>query len=102
MVYISNKQKIEDILIRVIIPALKNKDLDYEKTIQAIMTETLSSRGIVEEALRKHIPNEIQESHTLHFPNEKVASLLDELRKQETELKKELEVLDENKVNLSK
>lgn len=90
MIYFSNKKKIADLLQEVIIPALKKKDLDYEKCITAIMKETNASRNVVEEVIRAHIPSEMQEIHLLTLPDKKIEGLLQELRKEEEEINKEL------------
>lgn len=90
MVYFSNKKKVEDILTKIIIPSLRKKDIDYDKLIQAIMSETLVSRNIIEDIIKTHIPNEIKEIHILTIPEEKIDGLLKELREEENSMLQDL------------
>lgn len=70
-----------------IIPCLKNRDLDYQKTIAAICAETHSTINLAEEMLRTLIPNQIKEIHLLTIPDEKVKSWLEEMQETNKEIK---------------
>jgi len=89
MQYYSNKQKVKNLIEKVIIPALKTKDLDYEKTILAIMNETATSRNVVEDVLKSFI-GDIEEVRFLTLPKNKVISLIQELKEKESIIEKEI------------
>lgn len=89
MVYFSNKQKVRNIIETVIIPSLKHRDLDYEKTVLALMNETCSQRGVIEEIL-KSFSDKIEEVRILTLPKEKVIGLIQELREQEQKTEEEI------------
>jgi len=87
MVYITNKQKMLDFITNQIIPCIKNRDLDYQKTIAAICAETHSTINLAEEMLKTLIPTQIKEIHILTIPDEKVKTWLDEMKETDKEIK---------------
>jgi len=90
MQYISSKQKIANFIEEFLIPALKIKDLDYEKTIQAIMSQCYCSRNSAEEGIKQFTPHQMEEVRFLTYPKEKIVSLLQEIRAQEKKVEEEL------------
>lgn len=92
MKYITNKEKVAAFITEQIIPYLINntKDLDYEQTINAICSETHSSRIIAEEILKSFFPHKIKEIHILTIPDENVKTWLEEMQKKENLINKDL------------
>jgi len=95
MQYISQKKKITDFILNTILPAVEKKDLDYNKTIQAIIGETLCSRNQAKGSLKVFMPNRIQEIRVLTIPSKKLVDWL----KESNEIDKE--VLDDKNVSLN-
>ncbi len=88
MGYITNKQKLIEFITNQIIPCLKKRDLDYNKTIQAICSETNATRNTATEILRSLIPRQIKEVHILTIPDKEVKTWLDEMKETKEDIKK--------------
>lgn len=83
MKYVSQKQKTREFIAEQILPIIKNRDLDYEKTINLIISRTGASRNIVEELINSF--NEIKQVRILTIQDEDIISYLkDEKLKQQT------------------
>jgi iron only hydrogenase large subunit-like protein len=91
MTYISSKQKISKFITGTIIPALETRDLDYNKTIEEIMSETMCSRNTAEGVLRL-FRSKFKESHILTLSDERIKQIIDDKKK--VDIEAELKAVD--------
>jgi len=93
--YISNREKIQNFLLEVIIPIIKKeKDLDYEKIINETAMHLGVSKNSVEENLRTFIDSNIikeMKTHVLTIPDKEVEGYFEAIKAKHDEIKKDIE-----------
>jgi hypothetical protein len=90
-IYKSVKEKVKEDLEKIIIPAIKKKDLDYYRVVGAIASRESCSKIIVEDLLKTFIDSGyIKEIRILTITDDKIQDFLDELKLIEKEVQEEL------------
>ena len=84
--YKSQNEKVKEIIEKYILPAIKNKDLDYEKTLSFIASESGVSRSTAQDVLLSYIQSgRIAELHLLALPDSKLDEWIKDIKKIEKE-----------------
>jgi len=95
MKYLSKREQLKDIIEKIVIPAIKKKDVDYYKLLIELIDRIGVSKEIVEDVLKSFIiSGKVKEIRVLTIPDEKINNWLDDLIKEEKQTKKDLEVLE--------
>lgn len=95
MGYQTQRQKISEFLEKKIIPFIKKRgDIDYYKLIEGMVNDLGVSKSMVEDCIKTYINNNtITEHRVLTISKEEVKHWLEELSKEEKQIKEDLETI---------
>lgn len=107
MKYESKKEQISKFIEDNVIPAVKRKDLDYDKVIKGIADQFGTTEDIVNNIIKRFVSlGKLAECHVLTIRDDEIKDWLVELEREQKEKKedekKSLQFLDELKKNAIK
>lgn len=95
MEYKSKRVILKELIEKYVIPGINKKDLDYYELVKGLVAEAGASKDIVEDVLKSYISNgAVKEIRILTISDGQIGNWLSDLVKEESEIKKDLEVLE--------